>query len=238
MFSILFKRFKEKDNMDKKYEAYLNSNDKTKEIDGYVYYKPICLEHVMVQGKKAVKIVLPKETFEKKHTNKIVDEIGNVFTLTNDPESVCFDKGIPEWCFTTYTRYIFKDRNINADGIGSFFRAVSPEWRWVLVGNVVETREYGENHEIRYGTKRFSPGAKVYIAPSHWGDGGENVIVIGVPRKSKKYIEIIMPGKYIENYRAQKVFKPAVLKLMYRSKYWWWDDSDTDRDRIQWFINP
>lgn len=235
MFS-LFKRSKEKDNMDKKYEAYLNSSDKTKEIDGYVYYKPVCLERVTVQGKKAVKIVLPTEIFEKENTNKVVDEIGNVFTLTN-LGSVCFDKGLPECFFKTYTYYIFSDPNSNTDDIGSFFRAVSPEWRWALVGNIVETHEYGENHEIRYGTKQFPPGAKVYIAPPNWGDGWENVIVIGVPRKSKKYIEIVMPCKYIENFRIQKVFKPAILRIMFRSKYWWWDDSDNDRDTILGFID-
>ena len=45
-------------------------------------------------------------------------------------------------------------------------------------------REYGENHEVKLGTKHFSPGTKVYCAPGHWGDGGENIVVIGKHRGS------------------------------------------------------
>ena len=37
------------------------------------------------------------------------------------------------------------------------------EWRWCLVGTIVETPEFGEEHEIRHGTKHFPPGAKVFI---------------------------------------------------------------------------
>ena len=29
------------------------------------------------------------------------------------------------------------------------------EWCWALVGNIVDKHEYGENHEIRYGTRKF-----------------------------------------------------------------------------------
>ena len=39
-------------------------------------------------------------------------------------------------------------------------------WRWCLVGNIIEKHPYGEEHEIRYGSKHFSGGTKVYIAPA------------------------------------------------------------------------
>ena len=35
------------------------------------------------------------------------------------------------------------------------------EWKWCLVGNIVQERDYGEQHEIKSGTKHFSPGTKV-----------------------------------------------------------------------------
>ena len=41
-----------------------------------------------------------------------------------------------------------------------------------------------------------------------------------------------MPRKHIENFRCQKVFKPAVLKLMEASKWGFWNDSDVHRDTI------
>ena len=112
------------------------------------------------------------------------------------------------------------------------FQAGGHEWCWCLVGNVKEQREYGEDHEIKKGTKAFSGGAKVHIAPVQWGDGGENVIVIGVPRYGKSNIEIIMRSKDIENYRIKKVYKPEILKLMCASEHLWWNDTDKDRDRI------
>lgn len=43
-------------------------------------------------------------------------------------------------------------------------------WRWCLVGNIVDKRFYGEEHEIKSGIKLFSPSTKVYIAPHQWGD--------------------------------------------------------------------
>ena len=97
------------------------------------------------------------------------------------------------------------------------------EWKWCLVGNIVQERDYGENHEVKLGTKHFSPGTKVYCAPGHWGDGGENIVVIGKHRGSPQYIE---------NFCCQKVFKPAVLKLMEASKWGFWNDSDDHRVTI------
>ena len=106
------------------------------------------------------------------------------------------------------------------------------EWCWCLVGNIVEEHEFGEEHEIKKGTKQFSSGTKVYLAPVQWGDGYEKVIVIGIARGSRKYIEVVMQKKYIENFRMQKVFKPTIMKRMIESENYWWSDSDDDREKI------
>ncbi len=102
-----------------------------------------------------------------------------------------------------------------------------------MVGNIVQTHEYGENHETRIGAKHFSPGTKVYCMPGNWGDGYENIVVIAKHRKSFKYIEIIMPRKHIENFRMKKVFKPAVLRFMKKHDFRVWDDSDKSKEEIQ-----
>lgn len=106
------------------------------------------------------------------------------------------------------------------------------KWRWCLVGNIVGEHSFGQDGETRIGTKQFPPGAKVYIDHNQWGDGYENVIVIGKPRKVKHLIEIVMPFKRIEAFRIQKVFNPAVLTMMEKSIWDWWTDSDEDRDWI------
>jgi len=99
---------------------------------------------------------------------------------------------------------------------------------WCLVGNIVEKHEYGENHEIKYGTKHFSRNTKVYCFKER--KGNYNIKVIGLHRKSRKYTCIIMPLKLITNWRLQKVYSPVVLKLM-QSGYSW-TNSDEDKEII------
>lgn len=107
------------------------------------------------------------------------------------------------------------------------------KYKWCLVGNIVQSHTYGEEHEIRIGSKQFAPGAKVYIAPANWGDGYQKVIVIGCPRRCRHYIEIIMRSDLIENVRLKKVYAPFLLKMMDESQYTWWGDSEEDKECIE-----
>ena len=109
-------------------------------------------------------------------------------------------------------------------------------WCWSLVGNIVQEHEWGEKREIKYGTKHFSQGTKVFLAPVQWGDGYENIVVIGLPRYGKKYIEIVMRSEYIENYRIKKVYQPAILRRMCLSQYRWWGDTEKDRLEIMEYL--
>lgn len=106
------------------------------------------------------------------------------------------------------------------------------EWQWCLVGNIVEKHEFGENHVIKYGTKHFRPGAKVFINLVYGGMGHENILVIGVPRHMKKYIEVVIRRAYVCNFRVQKVYKPAVLKLMNDSEWDWWGNAEESYERL------
>lgn len=108
----------------------------------------------------------------------------------------------------------------------------SSEWRWALVGNVVESHLFGEEHEVRFGAKAFRSGAKLYVAPPQWGDGFQNVVVIGRPRRYRGFIEMVIRSELIENFRLKKVFDPAVLRKMRESEHIWWDNSDKDKEII------
>ena len=70
------------------------------------------------------------------------------------------------------------------------------------------------------------------MAPVQWGDGYERVIVIGIARRSRKYIEVVMQKKYIEKFRLQKIYKPTIVKRMINSENVWWSDSDDARKDI------
>ena len=106
------------------------------------------------------------------------------------------------------------------------------KWQWCLVGNIVDAHDYGEEHETRYGNKQFRPNAKVYINLVYGGMGHEKIVVIGTPRHSRRYVEIVIRSKHVKNFRMQKVYKPAVLKRMEESEWDWWGSSNAARDRL------
>lgn len=106
------------------------------------------------------------------------------------------------------------------------------EWRWCIVGNIVDERECGEAHEIRRGIKNFRPGARVYINLVYGGMCHERILVIGVPRHCPRYIETVIRREYVRNFRIRRVFKPAVLKSMDKSAWDWQGKTDGDYARL------
>ncbi|MFE4516265.1 hypothetical protein ACFRMQ_18960 [Kitasatospora sp. NPDC056783] len=85
-----------------------------------------------------------------------------------------------------------------------------------LVANVARETSHGEGGlEIREGLRHFAPGAKVWIAPPAWGDGGENVIVAGRHRgNSRRYIRIVIQSRFLENFRVKPVYSPALVRAL------------------------
>jgi hypothetical protein len=85
---------------------------------------------------------------------------------------------------------------------------------YCLVGNIVAEHELGEAKEIHSGTRHFTPGTKVYCLPPQWGDGYEKAIVVGLCRKSRRWITVVMPTKHITNWRAKPVYSPKVIRRL------------------------
>ena len=72
--------------------------------------------------------------------------------------------------------------------------------------------------QMRRGTKHFAPGAKVWVLPVQWGDGGEQVIVAGRHRGSRgPYIRMVIARRHLENFRVQGVYSPALLRTLTRA---------------------
>jgi len=82
--------------------------------------------------------------------------------------------------------------------------------QWCLIGNVGGARS---SHDVSpsSGTVHYSSGTKVYCLPAQWGDGYEKIVAIGKHRSSKAVSCLVMPSKFISNWRAQVVYSPAVL---------------------------
>jgi hypothetical protein len=89
--------------------------------------------------------------------------------------------------------------------------AAAPKSYWTAVGNIVRERPYGPGGaEIRFGTKHFAPGAKVYII--NWYAGMcRRIIVVGMHRKSKRLITLALDVWLVENLRPKVCYAPAVI---------------------------
>ncbi len=83
---------------------------------------------------------------------------------------------------------------------------------WTVVANIISQRLYGEEQEMRLGTRLFSGGAKVYVVAAFMGTA-ENVIVIGRHRGSKKYIHAVIKADIIENFRLSLIYSPKVHEI-------------------------
>ena len=88
---------------------------------------------------------------------------------------------------------------------------------WTAVGNIIRERPYGPGGaEIRFGTKHFAPGAKVYII--NWYAGMcERIIVAGMHRKSKHLITITIDVRLVENLRSKVYYNPGAITKFKRT---------------------
>ena len=113
--------------------------------------------------------------------------------------------------------------NIVASKLKNFVTGLVPETSsekliepgyYCLVGNIVGEHEFGEAKELKRGTKQFTPGTKVYCLPPQWGDGYEKTIAVGICRKSRRWITVVISTRYITNWRGKSVYAPVVLKRL------------------------
>jgi hypothetical protein len=89
---------------------------------------------------------------------------------------------------------------------------------WSVVANVAAEVARGEGGlDIRRGLKHFAGGAKVWVVPPQWGDGGERILVVGRHRASKKYLAVIVQARFLTNFRIRGVYSPTVYRLLTES---------------------
>ena len=72
---------------------------------------------------------------------------------------------------------------------------------------------------MRAGVRHFAPGAKVWVLPPQWGDGGHQVIVAGHHRGThgrRGLARLVMPRRHLTGFRVQDVYSPAVIRALTR----------------------
>lgn len=92
---------------------------------------------------------------------------------TDEVKEMIWTQTPPGGTFSSVEEYETYREMIKEYDISAYddFVATGHEWCWCLVGNIVESHEYGESHELKEGTKQFSKGSKVYLAPGQWAAG-------------------------------------------------------------------
>ncbi len=87
------------------------------------------------------------------------------------------------------------------------------EYKEAIVANIIGNHLWGEDKQIKSGTKHFRAGTKVYCVFMYAGMGHENVRVMGKPRKSFKMIDVVIRRTYLKNFRVQKVYAPILAQV-------------------------
>jgi hypothetical protein len=88
-----------------------------------------------------------------------------------------------------------------------------------VAANVAEETAHGEGGlELRRGIKHFPTGAKVWVLPPQWGDGGAKVIVAGYHRgtRGRGLVRMVVSRRHLTNFRVQAVYSPAVARELTR----------------------
>lgn len=109
-------------------------------------------------------------------------------------------------------------------------------WRFCVCGNIV-AQHIDDEGIVRYGTKAFTSGTKVYIDGKYKEklSPDDKVLVIGKNRFGKYATERI-PVQFIENIRAQRVFHPIVLSIMSSDYDFEWQHAASDRKATKEFV--
>lgn len=96
---------------------------------------------------------------------------------------------------------------------------------WCMVANVAGETTRGQDGEVRRGLKHFAAGAKVWVLPPQWGDGGEKVFVIGRHRGRgpARLARLVVDRCHLRNYRVRGVYSPSVHRELTRPWQHWGD---------------
>ncbi len=109
------------------------------------------------------------------------------------------------------------------------------EFRYILVGNIIDKHYSGVEKEIKRGTRLFRPGAKVFLLPKYGGNGHTDIPVYGLPRRTGRKIEIVIRGDMIKNVRVKKTFDPKLIAKI--DAGFFYDYFDNDEASLQTFAD-
>ncbi|MDG9671380.1 hypothetical protein ONV78_26840 [Hahella sp. CR1] len=95
---------------------------------------------------------------------------------------------------------------------------------WSVMANVRKETSYGPGGKgVIKGTTLFSPGTKVYLLPCAWDPGWGKYEVLGICKRSGKFIRTVVDNKYLTSWRVKLIYSPSMvlrLEKQLEGRYW------------------
>ena len=128
-----------------------------------------------------------------------------------------------EYPYCYYDDYDFKGFNPDKFLDGNI------EWRYCVIGNIIP-EHIDEEGILRYGTRAFPGGRKVYLSKSFWSEDG-TITVMGLNRFKSKYTTEHISVNLITNIRRSKVFAKRPLQIMGDIEFsiTWWGNTPEEK---------
>lgn len=105
---------------------------------------------------------------------------------------------------------------------------------WCPVANMKAERPYGPGgKETKRGSRHFAPGAKVYCDYYQWGDGYDQIQVVGHHRGSHRYVTMVVSSSWLTNWRLELAYSPHVIRELWPE----WDGTARGKERALEIVN-
>jgi hypothetical protein len=94
---------------------------------------------------------------------------------------------------------------------------LSPEW--CLVGNLLPYPYSTNGPQPDYRSQKIFPaGAKLYVLGGFAGAAYDTITVIGYGHHRRHPVRAHIQAKYVGGWRAQLVYRPVILRAIYRAQ--------------------
>jgi hypothetical protein len=93
----------------------------------------------------------------------------------------------------------------------------TPEW--CIVGNLLPYPYSPDGPQADFRSQKIFPaGAKLYVVGGFARSGYETITAIGYAHRRRKPVTAHIRAKYVGNWRAQLVYRPAILRAIHAAE--------------------
>jgi hypothetical protein len=87
--------------------------------------------------------------------------------------------------------------------------------------------------EPRLENRHFAPGSKVYPFPPTWGDGYQQIYVLGQRRGSPHFTKIVISSAWLTDWRVELITFPPLIRALWPD----WNGTDESKSEAQALVD-